>query len=43
MAEPFLFEIILGRKGIAVTLRIAFDKKNCFHLIGYNICVTVPS
>lgn len=28
------YEIILGRKGIAVTLRIAFDKKDCFHLMG---------
>lgn len=28
------YEIILGRKGIAVTLRIKFNKKDCFHLIG---------
>ena len=28
------YEIVLGRKGVAVTLRIAFDKKYCFHLMG---------
>ena len=28
------YEIVLGRKGVAVTLRITFDKKDCFHLIG---------
>lgn len=34
---PFLdveYEIILGRKGVAVTLKISFDKKDCFHLMG---------
>lgn len=24
------YEIILGRKGVAVTLKITFDKKDCF-------------
>lgn len=28
------YELILGRKGVAVTLRITFDKKDCFHLMG---------
>lgn len=28
------YEIILGRKGVAVTLKITFDKKDCFHLMG---------
>ena len=28
------YEIILGRKGTAVKLKIKFDKKDCFHLIG---------
>ncbi len=28
------YEIVLGRKGVAVTIRIAFDKKDCFHLMG---------
>lgn len=28
------YEIILGRKGVSVTLRLGFDKKDCFHLMG---------
>ena len=28
------YELILGRKGVSVTLRLAFDKKDCFHLMG---------
>ena len=28
------YEIILGRKGIAVTIKLTFDKKDCFHLLG---------
>lgn len=28
------YELILGRKGVAVTLKITFDKKSCFHLMG---------
>lgn len=28
------YEITLGRKGVAVTLKILFDKRDCFHLMG---------
>ena len=28
------YEIVLGRKGVAVTVRIVFDKKDCFHMMG---------
>lgn len=28
------YEFVLGRKGIAITLRLSFDKKDCFHLMG---------
>lgn len=28
------YVIVLGRKGVSVTLRIIFDKKDCFHLMG---------
>ena len=28
------YELVLGRKGVSVTLRISFDKKDCFHLMG---------
>ena len=28
------YEIMLGRKGVAVTLKISIDKKDCFHLMG---------
>lgn len=28
------YEIVLGRKRVSVTLRITFDKKDCFHLMG---------
>ena len=28
------YEIVLGRKGVAVTLRTTFDKKDCFNLMG---------
>ena len=28
------YELILGRKGVSVTLRLTFDKKDCFHLMG---------
>lgn len=27
------YEIVLGRKGSAVTLRVCFDEKDCFHLM----------
>lgn len=28
------YELVLGRKGVAVRLRLTFDKKDCFHLMG---------
>ncbi len=28
------YHLVLGRKGVAVTLRIRFDKKDCYHLMG---------
>lgn len=28
------YNILLGRKGVAITLRIIFDKKDCYHLMG---------
>ena len=28
------YEIVLGRKGVAVTLNIIFHKKDCYHLMG---------
>ena len=28
------YELILGRKGVAVSLQITFDKKDCYHLMG---------
>ncbi len=28
------YEIVLGRKNVAVKLIITFDKKDCFHLMG---------
>lgn len=36
------YEIVLGRKGVAVTLRITFDKKDCFHLMGLQYLVDRP-
>ena len=36
------YEIVLGRKGIAVNLRIAFDKKDCFHLMGLQYLIDRP-
>ena len=36
------YEIILGRKGVAVTLRISFDKKDCFHLMGLQYLIDRP-
>lgn len=36
------YEIILGRKGINVTLRITFDKKDCFHLMGLQYLTDRP-
>ena len=36
------YEIILGRKGIAVKLIIIFDKKGCFHLMGLQYLADRP-
>lgn len=36
------YEIVLGRKGVAVTLGIAFDKKDCFHLMGLQYLIDRP-
>lgn len=36
------YEIILGRKGVAVTLKIVFDKKDCFHLMGLQYLTDRP-
>ena len=31
------YELVLGRKGVSVTLRNSFDKKDCFHLMENNM------
>ena len=36
------YEIVLGRKGVAVTLRITFDKKDCCHLMGLQYLIDRP-
>jgi hypothetical protein len=36
------YELILGRKGVAVPLSIAFDKKDCYHLMGLQYLVDRP-
>ena len=36
------YEIILGRKGIAVKLIIIFEKKDCFHLMGLQYLADRP-
>lgn len=36
------YELVLGRKSVAVTLRILFDKKDCFHLMGLQYLVDRP-
>lgn len=36
------YELVLGRKAVAVTLRILFDKKDCFHLMGLQYLVDRP-
>ena len=36
------YEIVLGRKGVAVTIRITFDKKDCFHLMGLQYLIDRP-
>ena len=36
------YVIILGRKGVSVTLRLRFDKKDCFHLMGLQYLADRP-
>lgn len=36
------YHLILGRKGIAVSLQIIFDKKDCFHLMGLQYLTDRP-
>ena len=36
------YEIVLGRKGVAVTLRISFDKRDCSHLMGLQYLIDRP-
>lgn len=36
------YHFILGRKGIAVSLRISFHKKDCFHLMGLQYLMDIP-
>ena len=36
------YELVLGRKGVSVTLKISFDKKDCFHLMGLQYLVDRP-
>ena len=35
------YELVLGRKGVSVTLRISFDKKDCFYLMMKEIIISV--
>ena len=36
------YELVLGRKGVSVTLKIPFDKKDCFHLRGLQYLADRP-
>lgn len=36
------YEIVLGRKGVTVTFRINFDKKDCCHLMGLQYLIDRP-
>lgn len=36
------YEIVLGRKGVTVILKITFDKRNCFHLMGLQYLIDRP-
>lgn len=36
------YELVLGRKGAAVTIRIAFDKRDCYHLMGFQYLTDRP-
>lgn len=36
------YQIVLGRKGVTVTLKITFDKRDCFHLMGLQYLIDRP-
>lgn len=36
------YELVLGRKSVAVTLKLRFDKKDCFHLMGLQYLTDRP-
>lgn len=36
------YHFILGRKGEAVSLKVTFDKKDCFHLMGLQYLTDRP-
>lgn len=36
------YQLILGRKGEAVSLKVTFDKKDCFHLMGLQYLTDRP-
>lgn len=36
------YEIVLGRKGVTVILKITFDKRDCFHLMGLQYLIDRP-
>lgn len=36
------YHLILGRKGISVSLNISFNKKDCFHLMGLQYLIDRP-
>ena len=36
------YHLVLGRKGVSVSLNISFDKKDCFHLMGLQYLTDRP-
>lgn len=36
------YHMVLGRKGVSVSLHITFDKKDCFHLMGLQYLTDRP-
>ena len=36
------YQIVLGRKGVTVILKITFDKRDCFHLMGLQYLIDRP-
>ena len=36
------YHLILGRKGVAETLRIRFEKRDCYHLMGLQYLTDRP-